>query len=88
MQDNNFQVTQSIFLAGGITLLPGFRDRLEAEVGRLTSVRPRVHASPYRYHAAYLGAMVHSGTEAYQATKVTKREWEAAGSRLERYWTM
>jgi actin-related protein len=42
------EVTQSIFLAGGLTLIPGFRERLELEVEKLTPVKPRVHASPYR----------------------------------------
>jgi len=64
------EMTQSIFLSGGLSLLPGLRERLECEVGRLTPIQPKVHASPYRYHAAYLGASAHAATDAYQETKV------------------
>ena len=43
------EVTQSIFLSGGLTMLPGFKQRLEAELEKLLPARPRVHASPHRY---------------------------------------
>ncbi len=46
--DARKELSQSILLAGGLTLIDGFRERLEAEMERLTTVRPRVHASPYR----------------------------------------
>lgn len=42
------EVTQSIFLSGGLTMLPGFKQRLEAELAKLLPAKPRVHASPYR----------------------------------------
>ena len=42
------EVSQSIFLSGGLTMLPGFKQRLEAELEKILPVRPRVHASPYR----------------------------------------
>merc|ERR1712080_594799 len=50
------EVTQSIFLSGGLTMLPGFKQRLEAELEKLLPARPRVHASPHRQHAAFMGA--------------------------------
>ena len=48
------EVTQSIFLSGGLTMLPGFKQRLEAELEKLLPARPRVHASPYRYFRKYI----------------------------------
>ena len=42
------EVTQSIFLSGGLTMLPGFKQRLEAELEKLLPARPRVHAAPHR----------------------------------------
>ena len=43
-------MTQNIMLAGGLTLIPGFKERLETEMERLNpAVKPRVLASPYRY---------------------------------------
>ena len=86
--DARKEVTQSIFLAGGLTLIPGLRERLEAEVEKLTPVKPRVHASPYRYHAAYLGAVVHAASEAFKKTRVTKSEWRSGEARVDRTWTM
>ena len=44
------EVTQSIFLSGGLTMLPGFKERLEAELEKLLPAKPRVHASPHRCH--------------------------------------
>lgn len=69
------EMTQSIFLSGGLTLIPGFRKRLELEIEKLTPVKPRVHASPYRYHAAYLGACVHALGDAFRETRITRTEW-------------
>ena len=86
--DARKEVTQSIFLAGGLTLIPGLRERLEAEVEKLTPVKPRVHASPYRYHAAYLGAVVHASSEAFRKTRVTKSEWRSGEAKVDRTWTM
>ncbi len=88
--DARKEIARSIFLAGGLTLIDGLRERLEAEVTRLTPapVFPRVHASPFRYHAAYLGAAAHALTQSFGDTKVSKEEWFSAGSSLQRYWTM
>ena len=82
------EVTQSIFLAGGLTLIPGFKARLELEVEKLTPAKPRVHASPYRYHAAYLGACVHANTEAYEETKVKRRDWSTETQKLDKIWNL
>lgn len=83
------EMTCSIFLSGGLTLIPGFRRRLESEVEKLVPAKPRVHASPFRYHAAFLGAMKHAGSKEFQKTKVTKQEWvNRRGAKLDRYWAM
>eukprot|EP00095_Tigriopus_kingsejongensis_P001858 snap_masked-scaffold1139_size60066-processed-gene-0.2 protein:Tk01858 transcript:snap_masked-scaffold1139_size60066-processed-gene-0.2-mRNA-1 annotation:"hypothetical protein LOTGIDRAFT_164583" len=82
------EMTQSIFLSGGLTLIPGFRKRLEIEIERLTPVKPRVHASPYRYHAAYLGASVHALSDAFQESRITRTAWTQSCSQLDRYWTL
>lgn len=46
--DMRREVSQSIFLSGGLTMLPGFRQRLETELEKLLPGKPRVHASPHR----------------------------------------
>ena len=69
------EVSRSIFLSGGTTMLPGFNHRLEAELEKLLPVRPKVHASPYRYHAAFLGASHHATTEDFDRLKIRREDW-------------
>ena len=82
------EMTQSIFLSGGLTLLPGFSNRLETELEKLVPVKPKVHASPYRYHASFLGAAQHVHTPAYQQTRVTKNDWTAGRVKMDNLWTL
>ena len=73
--DARKEVTRSIFLSGGLTMIPGFNHRLETELEKLLPMRPKVHASPYRYHAAFLGACEHASTEEYHNSKIKRRDW-------------
>jgi len=73
--DARKEVTQSIFLSGGVTMLPGFNHRLEVELEKILPARPKVHASPYRYHAAFLGASAHATSPAYNTTKIKRQDW-------------
>jgi actin-related protein len=82
------EVSQSIFLSGGLTLIPGFKHRLEAELTKFLSVRPRVHASPYRYHAAFLGACSHATSPAYAGTRVTREQWLAGKADVVSAWVL
>ena len=83
------EITQSIFLAGGLALIPGLRERLELELEKLSpATKPRVHASPYRYHASYLGATVHTASAAFKQSKLTRDEWIGSGQRLPQPWNL
>ncbi len=83
------EVTQSIFLSGGLSLIPGIRERIELELEKLSpATKPRVHASPYRYHASFIGATVHANSTAFNQTKLTKEEWLGAGQRLPHPWSL
>lgn len=83
------EVTQSIFLSGGLTLMPGFQSRLETELEKILPIRPKVHASPHRYHAAYLGACSHSQSPAYQKTRITRSDWVSGSVRnMASVWTL
>ncbi|XP_037070966.1 actin-like isoform X2 [Pollicipes pollicipes] len=84
------EMVRSIYLAGGVTLLPGFAERLQAEMDKLTppSVTPKVHASPYRYHAAYLGACVLAGSDGFQQAMVTRDSWLKLGVSALKKWTV
>jgi actin-related protein len=82
------EVAQSIFLSGGLTLIPGFKHRLEAELSKLLSVRPRVHASPYRYHAAFLGACAHAISPAYVSSRISREQWVAGKADVVNAWVL
>uniref|UniRef100_A0A1S4M122 Actin, putative n=1 Tax=Ixodes scapularis TaxID=6945 RepID=A0A1S4M122_IXOSC len=75
------EMARSIYLSGGLTLLPGFAERLQAELDTLTpdTVTPKVHASPYREHMAFLGASTMASTSAFDGVCVTLREWQQQG---------
>ena len=73
--DARKEVTRSIFLSGGTTMIPGFNHRLETELEKLLPARPKVHASPYRYHAAFLGASYHAVTEDFNKMKLRRKDW-------------
>lgn len=47
-------------MSGGTSLLPNLAERLENEIMKLVppTIHIQVHTSPWRYHAAYLGAQV------------------------------
>lgn len=83
-------MARSVFLAGGLTMLPGFADRLREELAALLppAAQPKVHASPYRYHAAYLGACVLANSSGVQEMCLTKEEYSRDGGKLLRPWIL
>ncbi|XP_069994038.1 uncharacterized protein [Penaeus vannamei] len=84
------EMSRSIFLAGGVTQLPGLTDRLTTEIDNLTppAIRPKVHASPYRYHAAYIGACVLAESPGFVQSRVTREEWNKQGPAALRKWSL
>ncbi|XP_018019806.1 actin, alpha skeletal muscle [Hyalella azteca] len=84
------EMSRSIFLAGGVTQLPGLADRLTAELDNLTppAIRPKVHVSPYRYHAAFIGACTLAESPAFTQSLVTKENWMKNGNAALRKWTL
>ncbi|XP_071514589.1 uncharacterized protein [Panulirus ornatus] len=84
------EMSRSIFLAGGVTQLPGFIDRLTTEIDNLTppAIRPKVHASPYRYHASYIGACVLAESPAFNQSRISSEDWNKQGSAALRKWSM
>ncbi len=83
------EMAASVYLSGGTTLLPGLKARLEAELCRLLApMRPRVHASPYRYHAAFLGASVHAASPAYEQSRVTREQWQQGKIDVAKMWVL
>lgn len=82
------EMSRSIYLSGGVTVLPGFPERLQIELDHLTppAIFPKVHASPYRAHAAYLGACILASSSGFHQAKVTRDDWIANGSSCLKKW--
>jgi len=79
--DSRRQMWRSVYLSGGVTLLPGFGKRLELELQKLTpsSVAVQVHAAPNRYHASYIGACALARMSEFELSCITPDEWNRQG---------
>ncbi|EFO23394.2 actin family protein [Loa loa] len=71
--DSRKTLFRNIYLAGGVSLLPGLAERLEIEVASLVApiIHTQVHLSPWRYNAAYLGAQVIASSTQFGQTCIT-----------------
>ncbi|VDN91451.1 unnamed protein product [Brugia pahangi] len=71
--DSRKTLFRNIYLAGGVSLLPGLAERLEIEVASLVApiIHTQVHLSPWRYNAAYLGAQVIASGTQFDQTCIT-----------------
>jgi len=74
--DSRRTLYRNIYLAGGASLLPGLAERLEVDLSTLVAptIHTQVHISPWRYHAAYLGAQVVASSTQFEQTCVTLPE--------------
>ncbi|CAL4061323.1 unnamed protein product [Meganyctiphanes norvegica] len=84
------EMSRSIFLSGGVSQLPGLTDRLTTELDNLTppAIRPKVHSSPYSYHAAYLGGCVLAESPAFVQSRITREDWNKHGNMALRKWSL
>lgn len=82
------EMSRSIYVSGGLTLLPGFAERLENEVDKLTpnTITPKVHASPYRYHMSYIGACQIALGDKFDEICLTKQIWKKEGNTCVKKW--
>lgn len=88
--DSRKRMYRAIYLSGGVTMLPGFADRLQCELQKLAppSVMVEVHASPQRYHSAYVGACSLASMEQFQQICISAEEWKKDGVKTFRKWNM
>jgi actin beta/gamma 1 len=75
--------TSNIVLAGGTTLLPGFKERLLDELrgglpGR-ASLPLKVVALPERHHGAWIGGSLLASHSSFADQWVSKQEYEESG---------
>ena len=87
--DQRKLMLRNIYLSGGTTLIPGFRERLKAELSVLAPAGStvEVHASDNRQHAAFLGAAVLARLTSFRQSIVTQEEWNSKGPDALKKWS-
>ncbi|KAK3578753.1 hypothetical protein CHS0354_035654 [Potamilus streckersoni] len=87
--DSRKHMYRSIYLSGGVTMLPGFAERLQTELKKLAppSVVVEVHASPQRYHSAYIGACTLAGMDVFEKSCISAEEWRQMGTKAFKKWS-
>ena len=72
---------RNIIISGGTTMLPGFAERIEKELGRLAPVtaRIRVIAPPQRRYAAWIGGSILGGLPTFPQMVVTHGAYNDSG---------
>ncbi|XP_021342763.1 uncharacterized protein LOC110443095 isoform X2 [Mizuhopecten yessoensis] len=88
--DSRKHMYRAIYLSGGVTMMPGFAERLQKELIKLAppSVIVEVHASPHRYHAAYIGACSLANMDMFEQSCITGNEWARNGVKAFAKWAM
>ncbi|XP_048742171.2 uncharacterized protein LOC125655751 [Ostrea edulis] len=82
---------RAVYLSGGVTMLPGFAERLQGELQSLAppNVMVEVHSSPQRYHGAFIGACKFASMEQFQHICISAEEWNKDGTKtFKRSWNM
>ncbi|KAK0397850.1 hypothetical protein QR680_002304 [Steinernema hermaphroditum] len=72
--DSRRTLFRNIYLSGGTSLLHGLAERLEVELTSLvpSTIHVQVHMSPWRYHAAFLGAQIVASSTQFDKSCVNK----------------
>ena len=72
---------KNIVLAGGSTMFPGFKDRLENEIVKLTpeETEVKVVASPERKYFAWIGGSILASLSSFKNMWITKEEYDESG---------
>ncbi|KAI0240358.1 putative actin-9 [Lamellibrachia satsuma] len=88
--DTRREMWRSVYLSGGTTQIPGFIDRLQLELQKFvpSSIVVEVHASPHRYHAAYIGACTLASLDVFEQSCISSAQWKREGPPSLRKWHM
>jgi len=78
--DLKINLYNNIVLAGGSTLMPGFRDRFEDEIIRLAEHNAKtdinIFADLHRKNAAWIGGSMLSSFSTFKDMCITKEEYD------------
>ena len=74
----------SVFLAGGTTMMPGFGERLLSDLRRLSpkEIKIKITAPPDRKISCWLGGSILSSLAAFKNMWIKKHEYEEEGKRI------
>ena len=79
--DLKINLYNNIVLAGGSTLMPGFRDRFEAEILNLAEQTAKtdinVFADLHRKNAAWIGGSMLASFSTFKDMCITREEYES-----------
>jgi actin-related protein len=84
------EMARSIYLCGGMSRIPGLKERLEKELKQLfpPALKVKVNCSDYSYHSAYLGAFRFIQQPEYEKLLISKDEWAKESVNCLRKWRM
>lgn len=84
------EMARSIYLCGGMSRIPGLKERLEYELKQLLppTITVKVNCSDYSYHSAFLGAHKFINQPEYQNLVITRDEWSNENVNCLRKWRM
>lgn len=77
--DTRRDMLGNIILAGGITKIPGFSERLRSELQSISSTTVRITASPNRESAVWLGGSISTVGTIISDVWISKQEYEETG---------
>mmetsp|Transcript_35077 Transcript_35077/g.6312 ORF Transcript_35077/g.6312 Transcript_35077/m.6312 type:complete len:86 (+) Transcript_35077:896-1153(+) len=74
----------SIFLAGGTTMMPGFGERLLNDLRRLSpkEIKIKITAPPERKLSCWIGGSVLTSLASFKNMWIKKQEYEEEGKRI------
>ncbi|XP_071499603.1 uncharacterized protein [Diadema antillarum] len=73
-------VFSSVVLAGGSTLFPGIKERLEKEIKQITSVTFKIRAPEHRATSAWIGGSIFACNDAFLGMSISRQKYEETGS--------
>ncbi len=73
------ELLRNVIVSGGSTLLNGFAERMHFELSEMQPRGVKIIAPPERRHSVWLGGSIIASLSTFQASWVTKEEYEASG---------
>lgn len=83
-EDLQDELFGAVVVTGGLSAIPGLRQRLAYELERIVNMQVNIPETPEPYTVAWLGAAVYAGMEDSKKVWVQKRQYEEYGEKIVR----